>query len=98
MTFLSAKATPIARQIEIWLPDENRERLVFTKGFSYKSNDLAAAYDSKTYAKGEGAIGCVWLTEIPVIVENYGMEESIATLLIPVFNQGNLKAVVFFCL
>jgi len=98
MTFLSAKATPIARQIEIWLPDANRERLVFAKGFSDKAADLATANESKSYEKGEGVIGRVWLTEIPVIVENYGVEESIATLLMPVVNQGILKAVVVFCL
>ncbi len=98
MTFLSAKATPIARQIEIWLPDDNRERLFFTKGFSDKATDLATAYESKSYAKGEGVIGRVWLTEIPVMVENYGVEESIATLMMPVVNQGILKAVVVFCL
>lgn len=98
MTFLSAKATPIARQIEIWLPDDKRERLVFTKGFSDKAADLAATYESKSYAKGEGEIGRVWLTETPVIVDNYGVEESIATLLMPVVNQGILKAVVVFCL
>ena len=98
MTFLSAKATPIARQIEIWLPDDKRERLVFKDGFSEKATDLAAVYAAKTFAKGEGAIGRVWLTGIPAIADNYLVEQSIATLLMPVINQGKLTAVVVFCI
>jgi hypothetical protein len=98
MTFLSAKATPIARQLEIWLPDDNRERLFFKDGFSEKATDLAAVYAAKTFAKGEGVLGRVWLTGVPVIVDKYGAEESIATLLMPVINQGKLIAVVVFCL
>jgi hypothetical protein len=98
MTFLSAKATPIARQLEIWLPDENRARLVFNEGFSAKKSNLADVYAGKTFAKGEGEMGRVWLTGMPSLVESYGVEDSIATLLMPVINQGILKAVVVFCL
>lgn len=98
MTFLSAKATPIARQLEIWLPDDKRERLVFKDGFSEETTDLAAVYASTAFAKGEGVMGCVWLTGVPVIVDDYGQEGSMATLLMPVINQGELTAVVVFCL
>lgn len=97
MTFLSAKATPIARQIEIWLPDDKRKHLFFKDGCSEKTGDLAVVYGAKVFAKGEGAIGRVWLTGVPVIVDDYGVEESIA-LLMPVINQGELTAVVVFCL
>jgi hypothetical protein len=98
MTFLSAKATPIAKQLEIWLPDEKEERLVFNSGFSVKKSSLADVYEGKTFAKGEGAIGRVWLTGMPFIIEKNDVENSIATLLMPVINQGILKAVVVFCL
>ena len=98
MTFLSAKATPIARQLEIWLPDEKGERLVFNNGFSAKKSCLTDVYAEKTFAKGEGAIGRVWLTGMPSIIEKYDVEDSIATLLMPVINQGILKALVVFCL
>jgi hypothetical protein len=98
MTFLSAKATPIARQLEIWLPDENRLRLVFSSGFSAKKSKLADVYAGKAFAKGEGEMGQVWLTGMPSIVESHDVEDSIATLLMPVINQGILKAVVVFCL
>jgi hypothetical protein len=98
MTFLSAKATPIARQLEIWLPDENRMRLVFSSGFSAKKSNLADVYAGTAFAKGEGEMGQVWLTGMPSIVESHDVEDSIATLLMPVINQGILKAVVVFCL
>lgn len=98
MTFLSARTTPIAKQLEIWLPDEKRERLVFKDGFSCQASDLAAVYAAKTFAKGEGVMGRVWLTGVPVIVDDYGVEESMATLLMPIINQGELTAVVVFCL
>ena len=97
MTFLSAKATPIARQLEIWMPDEKGERLVFNNGFSAKKSNLAEEYAGKTIAKGEGEIGCVWLTGMPAIVKKNEVKDSIATFLMPVINQGILKAVVVFC-
>ena len=98
MTFLSAKATPIARQLEIWLPDKKREHLVFNEGFSAKKSNLAEIYAEKSFAKGEGGLGRVWLTGMPAIVEKYEVEGSTATLLMPVINQGILKAVIVFCL
>jgi len=98
MTFLSAKATPIAIQLEIWLPDNKRERLIFNEGYSAKKSNLADLYAEKTFAKGEGAMGRVWLTGMPSIVEKYEIKDSIATLLMPVINQGLLIAVVVFCL
>ena len=98
MTFLSAKATPIARQLEIWMPDQKRERLIFNDGFSAKKINLAEVYSEKTFAKGESGIGHVWLTGMPAIVEKNEVENSIATLLMPVINHGLLKAVVVFCL
>ena len=97
MTFLSAKATPIARQLEIWLPDEKREHLVFSNGFSEKKTNLADLYAGTTITKEEGVMGHVWLTGMPAIDERYE-EDSIASLLMPVINQGILKAVVVFCL
>lgn len=97
MTFLSAKATPIARQLEIWLLDHKRGRLIFKDGFSDKATNLRAIYAAKTFAKGEDDIGRVWLTGTPIIVENYGPVKS-TTLMMPVIRHGELTAVVVFCL
>lgn len=70
---------------------------MFSNGFSEKNTNLADLYTGKTVAKGEGVMGRVWLTGMPSINEKYE-EDSIATLLMPVINQGMLKAVVVFCL
>ena len=98
MTFLSAKQTPIARQIEIWLPNSETKQLEFDNGFSETGANLSETYQSKTYAKGEGMLGRVWLTGIPAIAEDYGVENSIETLFMPVISLGTLTAVVVFCL
>jgi hypothetical protein len=72
--------------------------ILFNDGFSAKKINLADVYEEKTFAKGEGGLGRVWLTGMPSIVEKYEVENSIATLLMPVINQGILKAIVVFCL
>ena len=67
MTFLSAKATPIAKRIQIWIPDPQGKQLICQQGYSKNSNDLAEIFETLTVNKGEGALGRVWLTGMPVI-------------------------------
>lgn len=98
MTFLSAKTTPIAKQIEIWLSDNAREHLIFYQGYSAKGVDLAAIYAATSIAKGEGALGRVWLTGIPAIIDHYKTDDASDTLLMPVIHQGQMLAVIVFCL
>jgi hypothetical protein len=98
MTFLSAKATPIARQIEIWMPDADKERLIFINGFNENKSNLADIYATTSFAKNEGSIGRVWLTGVPAIVEHHAENESFATLVMPIINKGQLTAVIVFCL
>ena len=98
MTFLSAKATPIARQIEIWMPDTDRQRLIFKEGFNENKCNLAALYATKSYAKNEGNLGRVWLSGSPAIVEQAAGNELTSTLLMPIIDKGQLKAIIVFCL
>ena len=44
MTFLSAKDTPIAKRIQIWVPEGNQ--LVCRQGHSKNSNDLAEMFET----------------------------------------------------
>ncbi len=101
MTFLSAKATPIAKRIQIWTPENSR--LVCQTGYSKTNNELAALFESLCVEKGSGALGRVWLTGMPLITgdienANYNPElESLTSMLaIPVIGQGRLKAIVAF--
>jgi len=103
MTFLSAKATPIAKRIQIWIPDLPGKKLVCQQGFSKNSNNLAEIFETITVKKGDGALGRVWLTGMPVISGNldeaqYNPElDSLNSMLaIPVIEQGSLKAIVSF--
>ncbi len=102
MTFLSAKATPIAKRIQIWLPDPQGNQLVCRQGYSKNSNDLAKIFETVTVTKGAGALGRVWLTGMPVITgdgePDYNPElDSLSSMLaIPVIEQGRLKAIVSF--
>lgn len=103
MTFLSAKSTPIAKRIQIWIPDPDGKKLVCQQGHSKNSNDLAEMFEAITIEKGIGALGRVWLTGMPVITGSqdeayYNPElDSLSSMLaIPVIRQGRLKAIVTF--
>jgi len=102
MTFLSAKATPLAKRIQIWVPDPQGEQLICLEGYSKNPNELAQLFETTTVTKGVGALGRVWLTGMPVITGDHELDYnpeliSLSSMLaIPVIEQGRLKAIVSF--
>ena len=101
MTFLSAKATPISKRIQIWKPEG--KQLVCQTGYSKHGNDLAEIFETVTVNKGVGALGRVWLTGMPSItgasedaVYNTELDNLSSMLAIPVIEKGRLKAIVTF--
>ena len=103
ITFLSAKATPIAKRIQLWIPDQLGKHLICHQGHSKVGNDLAEMFETISVEKGVGALGRVWLTGMPVITgnpeeTNYDPQlDSLSSMLaIPVIGQGSLKAIVAF--
>lgn len=100
MTFLSAKATPIAKRIQIWAPDQSGQRLLCQAGYSKQNDELAEIFETISVRKGEGILGRVWLTGVPAIRNNSGIaftEEVLSSMLaIPVIDAGSLKAIVTF--
>lgn len=102
ITFLSAKATPIAKRIQIWTPDPERGQLVCRQSYSKNSNNLAEIFETLTVNKGVGALGRVWLTGMPSIsgsqeaAYNVELDDLSSMLAIPVIEQGRLKAIVTF--
>lgn len=100
MTFLSAKATPIAKRLQIWVPNESGQRLVCQAGYSKQDDELAEIFETISVRKGEGLLGRVWLTGVPVIRNNSTIalvEGSLNSMLaMPVIDGGSLKAVVTF--
>ena len=102
MTFLSAKATPLAKRIQLWIPDAQAERLICQQGYSKSTNELAQLFETLSVSKGEGALGRVWLSGLPIITGNdegvYNPELSDLSqmLAIPLINNGQLSAIVSF--
>ncbi|MBL1264314.1 GAF domain-containing protein [Methylomicrobium sp. RS1] len=102
ITFLSANATPLAKRIQIWVPDPERGQLVCRQSYSKNSNNLAEIFETLTVDKGAGALGRAWLTGMPSIsgnqeeVYNVELDDLSSMLAIPVIEQGRLKAIVTF--
>jgi hypothetical protein len=102
LTFLSAKSTPIAKRIQIWIPDHQSNQLICQKGYSKNSNELAKIFETITVSKGVGALGRVWLTGMPIITGSPELDYSpeldnlSSMLAIPVIAKGRLKAIVSF--
>lgn len=102
ITFLSAKTTPLAKRIQIWTPDDARQHLTCQQGYSKNGNNLAEMFECLSVKKGEGALGRVWLTGMPIISGNQSIQynpdlDSLSSMLsIPVIEQGRLNAIVTF--
>ena len=105
ITFLSAQATPIAGRFEIWIPNEQRDALVFQSGDCSKGTDLDAIYAAKPIGKGTGSIGGAWATGMPAINDNLKHDTSVAAALahasginqivvLPVIEGALLKSVL----
>lgn len=105
LVLLSARGTPIARRLEIWLPDRDHEKLSMFSGHSEIAHDV---FSYQEIEKGQGLIGQVWLTGCPAISrdpandvgigKNVTVDDLKASIAIPVIEDGALKAVVAFTL
>lgn len=102
LAFLSAKKTPIAKYIQIWLPDDEHQKIACHSSYGTENDELASVFDNKVYSKGQGLIGQVWLTGVPVIGESSFPDNSLdqaaisSMLAMPVLENGKIKAVVTF--
>lgn len=100
MTFLSARGTPIARQIEIWEPDTSRRSVTFAAGYSDSGLDLQERYRFVRIAVCDGLIGQVLLTGAPAL--SLKVQDSPApaeanfrsVTAIPVLAQGRCQSIV----
>ncbi len=107
MTFLSALGTPIAKQIELWLPSYDLSNALFLDGYTLTGVDLNAQYNGYAIAKGQGMIGRTLVTGMPEITSNAeqiaelikdNIQESPITCMItfPVLEKGSCKCIVVF--
>lgn len=105
VTFLSALDTPIARRLEIWVPDEAHDALVFHSGDCDQNTHLASDYQDVRIGRADGIIGRVWLTGIPAVLDRSADDPSPigrsaaaagmdAVLAMPFIHAGRSKAVI----
>ena len=97
VTFLSNNAAPIASRFEIWVPDPHHECLIFQSGYCADAGELNEHYTNRSYAKGHGVLGEVWLTGRPLIAETTLSQDERA-LYLPLNDNGMLTAVIVFVL
>jgi hypothetical protein len=104
LSVLSARDTPMARRLEIWIPNEARDALVFHSG-DCDNADLATEYAQARIARTDGIIGQAWLTGIPALRDRVEGDRSAAersaaaagldaVMAIPFIQAGELKAVI----
>lgn len=102
MTFLSSEKTPVAKRLQIWLPDVEHKKLLCQSAYGQQNNDLASIFETNTIEKGSGVVGQAWLIGEPVIGESsmnapVSDPAAISSLLaVPVIEEGRLRAVVSF--
>jgi hypothetical protein len=105
VTFLSALDTPIARRLEIWVPNEARDALIFHSGDCDQNTRLATDYQDVRIGKQNGIIGRVWFTGIPAVLDRSADDPSPiggsaaaagmdAVLAMPFIHAGESKAVI----
>jgi hypothetical protein len=78
MTLLSARDTPIARRMEIWVPDERRSTLTLQSADCDLSADYALGEVSAEVGPGDGTIGYVWQKKIPAVCADLSADHSAA--------------------
>jgi hypothetical protein len=103
VTFLCGRNTPIARRVEIWVPDESGGALVFNSGGCAEGSALATEYEHSKIQKREGLLGHVWFTGIPglrpilaadsVPAGPSGAVSPGAAIAMPFIEAGRLKAI-----
>ena len=86
MAFLSALATPIARQVEIWQPDASGAQLQRSLGFSEADGVLSAPETTAIGGASPGPLGQAFSSGRPSVVE--------PMIAIPVAPQSRVTAVL----
>lgn len=93
VTFLSTLSTPVARRFEVWRPDADHRYLLYSNGFCAQQQDLKTRYRGIAYARGEGALGKVWLSGRPRVT---ALPDGERAVFLPFTVDGILYAVISF--
>jgi hypothetical protein len=102
LTLFSALGTTIARHFEIWIPDENQQKLTLLSSHT-DSDNCDFVQDITTISRGQGLTGTVWMTGRPAISHNLYEDGLLndesetnldSALVMPINADGKLKAVI----
>jgi hypothetical protein len=103
LTFLGARNTPIARRLEVWVPNQTGDALIFHAGDCDQNAALAIEYEGTKIRKQEGLLGQVWLTGMPMLraIDATDRTPTVrsavglrAVIAMPFTEAGKLKAVM----
>jgi hypothetical protein len=105
MTLLSARDTPIARRVEIWVPDERQSALTLQSDDCGESAEHPLNQARATIGRGEGIIGQVWRNKIPAVCADLSADPTGAArsavgaglnsvVAMPVMDASSLAAIV----
>lgn len=103
MSFLSARATPIVRRFETWLPAADGAHLALGEGFCERLGALVST--GLPLARGQGAIGRALATGLPMMTDSAGAESGavgagareaglVSMVALPVWHEARITAVV----
>jgi hypothetical protein len=100
LAFLSALGTPIARRVEIWRLDAQRQMLTLDAGFCEQEGALQSG--ATRLERGQGSVGRCWLTGLPVVGNDLSSDAGpakrvtgLATVLVfPVLVEARFVAAV----
>ncbi len=105
MAFLSARATPLVRRFEIWLPDAEGARLHRAQGFCEVEGELDGKLETTGAGRSDGLIGRVFVSATPEVTQQPGDEPGAvgaaargaglrAMLALPVMQGERVAAIV----
>lgn len=103
LTFLSTLDTPIAKRLEIWIPERNHSHLFYHGGKCELGSDLTSTHQGKKILKGEGILGDVWLSGCPQIsrdIQHDGLicedkkNELSSAFLLPQIDNGLIRSIL----
>ena len=93
VTLLSALGTPIARRFEIWERADTGD-FVFADGITETGENLTANQVLPEMAQGQGLIGQVATSGIPVVASETGTSNLSALVALPVYRDGQIAQIV----
>jgi hypothetical protein len=104
LTFLCARNTPIARRLEVWVPNQTGDALLFHAGDCDQDSALATEYEHASIGRREGLFGQAWFTGIPVLrpieatdptptARSAAAAGLSAVIALPFIEAGKLKAI-----